>query len=41
VAHRRIGITTWEHIGVIALVGQAGVLARANQAPPASALVWE
>ena len=37
-AHRQIGITVREHAGVLAL---AGVLARANQAPPASELVRE
>ena len=36
--HRQIGITVREHAGVLAL---AGVLARANQAPPASELVRE
>ena len=37
-AHRAIGSTVREHAGVLAL---AGVLARANQAPPASELVRE
>ena len=37
-AHRAIGSTVREHAGVLAL---AGVLARADQAPPASALVRE
>lgn len=37
-AHRQIGITVREHVGVLAL---AGVLARANQAPSASELVRE
>ena len=37
-AHRQIGITVREHAGVLAL---AGVLARANQARPASELVRE
>ena len=37
-AHRAIGSTVREHAGVLAL---AGALARADQAPPASALVRE
>ena len=37
-AHREIGSTVREHAGVLAL---AGVLARADQAPPASELVRE
>ena len=37
-AHRAIGITVREHAGVLAL---AGVLARANQAPPPSQLARE
>jgi hypothetical protein len=40
-AHRQIGITVREHAGVLALVGLAGVVARANQAPTASELVRE
>jgi hypothetical protein len=39
--HREIGITVREHAGVLALAGLAGVLARANQAQPASELVRE
>ena len=41
VAHLEIGITVREHAGVLALVGLADVLARANQAPPAAELVRE
>jgi hypothetical protein len=41
VAHLEIGITVREHAGVLALAGLAGVLARANQAPPASEFVRE
>jgi hypothetical protein len=37
-AHCEIGIAVREHAGILAL---AGVLARANQAPPASELVRE
>jgi hypothetical protein len=37
-AHRQIGITVREHADVLAL---AGVLARANQAPPTSELARE
>jgi hypothetical protein len=37
-AHRQIGITVRQHASALAL---AGVLARANQAPPASELVRE
>ena len=40
-AHRAIGSTVREHAGVLALVGLACVLARADQAPPASELVRE
>ena len=38
-AHRAIGSTVREHAGVLALAGL--LLARANQAPPASELVRE
>jgi hypothetical protein len=41
VAHLEIGITVREHAGVLALVGLADVLVRANQAPPAAELVPE
>jgi len=37
-AHRQIGITVREHAGVLTL---AGVLARADQAPPAGEFVQE
>ena len=40
-AHRQIGITVWEHAGVLALAGLAGVVVRANQAPSASEVVRE
>jgi hypothetical protein len=39
VAYRPAGTTVREHAGVLALAGLAGVLARADQAPPASELV--
>jgi hypothetical protein len=39
VAYRPIGTTVREHVGVLALAGLAGVLARADQAPSASELV--
>ena len=41
VAYRQIGTTVREHAGVIAMAGLAGVVARADQAPPASELVRE
>ena len=41
VAYRQIGTTVREHAGVLALAGLAGVVARADQAPPASGLVRE
>jgi hypothetical protein len=40
-AHRQIGITVREHAGALAPAGLGGVLARANQAPPAGELVRE
>ena len=41
VAYRQIGTTVREHAGVLALVGLAGVVARADQAPSASEFVRE
>ena len=40
-AHRAIGSTVREHAGVLALAGLVGVLARADQAPPAGELARE
>jgi hypothetical protein len=40
-ADRAIGSTVREHAGGLALAGLAGVLARADQAPPASELMRE
>ena len=41
VAYRQIGTTVREHAGVFALAGLAGVVARADQAPPTSEFVRE
>ena len=41
VAYRQIGTTVREHAGVIAMAGLAGVVARADQAPPESELARE
>ena len=41
VAYRQIGTTVREHVGVFALAGLAGVVARANRAPSASEFVRE
>jgi len=40
-AHRESGSTVREHAGVLALVGLAGMLGRAKQAPSAGELVRE
>ena len=39
--HRQIGVTVREYADVLALADLAGVLARADQAPPASEFVRE
>ena len=41
VAYRQIGTTVRDHASVLALAGLAGVVARADQAPPASEFVRE
>jgi hypothetical protein len=41
VAYRQIGTTVREHVGVFALAGLTGVVARADQAPSASEFVRE
>ena len=41
VAYRQIGTMVREHAGILVLAGLAGVVARADQAPPASEFVRE